>query len=160
MRILAIDPGDRRVGVAISDPTETLARPLEILTRSSWEADAAALRAIIDAHDVGLVVVGLPISLDGSIGPQARHIMVYAEELAGRLSVDVVQWDERYSSQEAEEILRRNRGRDYDPRMDIDAVAAAVILQDYLDCRQRDSGADDWNRELDQVGDESLEKGG
>ncbi len=135
MRVLALDVGERRVGVAVSDPSGTIARPLQAITRASRKEDFAAIAALVAEHGVGLVVVGRPLSLDGTEGPQARRIARYMAALAEHLDVPVVAWDERYSTVSALEILRthhpgrrarRDRGR-------IDATAAAVILQSYLD---------------------------
>ena len=136
MRILALDMGERRVGVAVSDPTGTIARPLRTLMRGSREEDFAAITALVAEHDVELVVVGQPLSLDGAEGPQARRVARYAEALAARLPVPVVAWDERFTTVAAEEILRQNRRkkkRQARTRGEVDSIAAAVILQGYLD---------------------------
>ena len=137
MRVLALDVGERRVGVAISDPTGALARPLQTLLCGSREEDFAAIAGLVAEHDVGLVVVGRPLSLDGTEGPQARRVARYAEALAAHLPVRVVSWDERYTTAEAKEILRQGRGekgrRRAHDKGKLDAVAAAVILQSYLD---------------------------
>lgn len=137
MRVLALDVGERRVGIAISDPTGTLARPLQALARGSREEDFAAIAALVAEHDVGLVVVGQPLSLDGTEGPQARRVARYAEALAAHLTVRVISWDERFTTVEAEKVLRQGR-KEKDRRRartkgELDAVAAAVILQGYLD---------------------------
>jgi putative Holliday junction resolvase len=135
-RALALDVGDRRIGVAISDPTGLIARPLTTLARGSRDEDFAAVAGLVAEHEANLVVVGRPLSLDGTEGPQARKVTRYAEALARRLAVPVVHWDERYSTAEANQILRRNRpgtGRDSRANGELDAVAAAVILQRYLD---------------------------
>lgn len=136
-KVLALDVGERRIGVAVSDPTGTLARPLKALARGSREEDVAAIAALVAAERAELVVVGRPLSLDGGEGPQARRIARYAETLAARLPVPVVLWDERYTTAEAEEILRRSRSERQRRRAraagDLDAIAAAVILQSYLD---------------------------
>lgn len=142
MRILGLDVGERRVGVAISDPTGTVVRPLQTLVSSSREKDLAAVAALVDEHDVGLVVVGQPLSLDGTEGPQARRIARYALALAEHLSVPVVSWDERFTTVAAKEILSRNRSRKKRQRArakgQVDAIAAAVILQSYLDSQNND----------------------
>jgi len=125
------------VGIAISDPTGTVARPLQALVRGSREEDFAAIAALVVEHDIGLVVVGRPLSLDGTEGPQARRVARYAEALAARLPVRLVSWDERFTTVEAEEILRQSRSKREMRRArtagELDAVAAAVILQSYLD---------------------------
>ena len=137
MRVLGLDVGERRVGIAISDPTGTVARPLQALVRGSREEDFAAIAALVVEHDIGLVVVGRPLSLDGTEGPQARRVARYAEALAARLPVRLVSWDERFTTVEAEEILRQSRSKREMRRArtagELDAVAAAVILQSYLD---------------------------
>lgn len=143
MRILALDMGERRVGIAISDLTGSLARPLRALVRGSREEDFAAIAAIVAEHGVGLVVVGQPLELDGTEGPQSRRVAHYANALAAHLSIRVVLWDERFTTMEAEEILRQRRSEKKRRRArvsgELDAIAAAVILQSYLDSRYLDS---------------------
>ncbi len=129
--------GERRVGVAVSDPTGTVARPLQTLVRGSRQEDFAAIAALVAEHDVGLVVVGRPLSLDGTEGPQARRVSRYVDALAAQLPVRVVLWDERFTTATAHEILRQSRGkkrrRQARSAGEVDAIAAAVILQSYLD---------------------------
>ena len=135
MRILALDVGERRIGIAVSDPTRTLARPLRVLVRGTREEDFAALGSLASEYKAELIVVGMPYSLDRTEGPQARRIARYLEDLSAHLSVSMVPWDERYSTAVAKDILRQNRGnsnRQRD-RGGVDAIAAAVILQSYLD---------------------------
>jgi putative Holliday junction resolvase len=137
VRVLGLDMGERRVGVAISDPTGTVARPLQTLVRGSRVEDFAAIAGLVAEYDVGLVVVGRPLSLDGTEGPQARRVARYVEALAARLPIHVVLWDERFTTVAAQEILRQSRGkkkrRQARSAGEVDAVAAAVILQSYLD---------------------------
>jgi putative Holliday junction resolvase len=137
VRILGLDPGERRIGIAISDPTGTLAHPLQVLVRGSREEDFAAIAALVAEHDVELIVVGWPLSLDGTEGPQARRVARYTDALAACLPVPVVSWDERFTTAAADEILRQIRGRKRRRRArargQVDAIAAAVILQSYLD---------------------------
>jgi putative Holliday junction resolvase len=142
MRVLALDVGARRVGIAISDLSGALARPLQALMRRSREEDFAAIAAVVAEHDIELIVVGQPFSLDGTVGPQAQRITRYAEALAKHLSVQIVMWDERFTTMEAEEILRQRRSekkrRQARTSGELDAIAAAVILQSYLDSRYLD----------------------
>ena len=137
MRILGLDVGERRVGIAISDPTGTVVRPLQTLMRGSREQDWAAITALVAEHDVELIVVGQPLSLDGTVGPQARRIARYADALAEHVSIPVVPWDERFTTAKAKEIIFQSRGKKKRRRArvegTIDAIAAAVILQSYLD---------------------------
>lgn len=152
MRILALDVGERHVGVAISDPTGLIARPLLTLEHTSDEDDFVAIADLVAEHGAELVVVGRPLSLDGTEGPQARRVARYTEGLAEHVSVPVVAWDERFSTARADAILRQTRKEKAKRRArsngEIDAIAAAVILQDYLDSRIEDDRMgvheDDW----------------
>jgi len=142
VRVMALDPGDRRIGIALSDLTGTLARPLQSLVRRSRAEDLGIIRSLIEQNDVELLVIGMPLSLSGERGPQARKVIRYAAMLGEALPVPVVTWDERYSSAAAREILQRNRGRgkerSWRKQGIVDAVAAAVILQGYLDSQDRE----------------------
>ena len=146
MRILGLDPGERRIGISISDPTGTLAHPLQTLVRGSREEDFSAIAALVAEHDVELVVVGWPLSLDGTEGPQARRVARYTDALAACLPVPVVSWDERFTTVAANEILRQIRGRKGRRRArargQVDAIAAAVILQSYLDSADQSAVVD------------------
>jgi putative Holliday junction resolvase len=133
VRLLALDVGERRIGVALSDPLQITARPLSTIVRSSRQEDFRKISGLVQDHEVEKVIVGLPLSLDGSEGPQARQIRRYGERMAKAVPVPVVYWDERYSSSTAEEILRAKRRRGKHERAEIDATAAAVILQSFLD---------------------------
>jgi putative Holliday junction resolvase len=132
-RILALDLGEKRIGVALSDEGRRFARSLLVFKRSSRAADFARIGELIAAHDVTLVLVGLPIRLDGVEGSKAAWARDYGAALGSELRVAIEFWDESLSTVKAEASLeargesrRKRRGR-------IDAVAAAVILQDYLD---------------------------
>ena len=141
MRVLAIDFGERRIGLAVSDPSGVLARPLETVagSRNLDEAAATVLRAIhaFEAADepIGTVVVGLPKRLDGSPNDQTPRAAEFAAILARRCGKTVVLQDERLTSHEAEQLLAV-RERDWRVRKRrLDAAAAAVILQEYLDMK-------------------------
>jgi putative Holliday junction resolvase len=143
VRVLALDIGERRIGVAISDPTGTVARPVCTIERASREEDFTAINDLVDEHGAELVIVGLPLTLRGEIGPQAETVERYAQALAGALPVPLRMWDERYSTASAEEVLkgRKREGRRSLGRRGIDAVAAAFILQGFLDSM---SGSEEW----------------
>jgi putative Holliday junction resolvase len=138
VRVIGIDLGERRIGLAVSDPSATLARPLCTLARDrSDEAAVSALAAAIDAlnaeDEVACVVVGLPMRLDGSTSDQTTRVQKMVALLLSRTAIPVVLQDERLSSREAEERLAV-RERDWRKRKaKLDAASAAVILQDYLD---------------------------
>jgi len=129
MVIIALDIGERRIGVAVSDPSGTLATPYGIIERRSRSEDFAAIAQLVRKLGAQRVVVGLPISVDGKIGSQARRVSRYARALSRVLTVPVEMVDERYSTFIAQDLLaeagRRNRAH-------VDAAAAAVILQEYL----------------------------
>ena len=139
--MLGIDAGQRRVGVAISDELGLLASPLVVLDRRRGLASVLdALSALSRREAVDHVVVGLPLNADGSTGPQARRAQHFARLTSKAVGLPVELWDERLSTREAEDILRA-QGRDLRrlrQRGEIDAVAAAVILQDYLDHGKRE----------------------
>jgi putative Holliday junction resolvase len=128
--MIALDVGERRVGVAVSDPTGLLATPHSIIQRRSKAEDFAAVARLVDELAARRVVVGLPLTLDGDVGPQARRVARYARALAEALDVPVELHDERYSTVTAGELLAAGGRRGRTP---VDAAAAAVILQDYLD---------------------------
>lgn len=133
MRVLALDVGDKRVGVAISDPSQIIARGLKVIRRGSRQGDFAAVARLVEEYGVERVVVGHPRSLDGTIGEQAEKVEHYAAGLAEVLTVPVLLWDERFSTVSADRLMREAGLRGKKKRERIDAVAAAVILQDYLD---------------------------
>ena len=124
-RVLAIDPGDKRIGVAISDPTRTIARPLTVIEHTSRELDASAIGQLAAEHSVQLILVGLPFDLGGEIGPQARKALRLADAVRRVSEIEVRTWDESGSTEAAAAV--------HDNDVPLDARAAAVILQDFLD---------------------------
>jgi len=136
MRILALDLGDVRIGVALSDETETLATGLKTLQSFGPRKDAQAISALVREHEVGEVVVGMPWRLDGSLGPQGERVTAFVERLRRSLRVPVALWDERLSSVAADELLAEAGVRRRDRKSRIDRAAATLILQGYLDARK------------------------
>jgi putative Holliday junction resolvase len=133
MRHLALDVGDERIGIAISDRTGYLARPLEIIPRRAGASSFLRLQEIIEENDVEVIVVGLPLLPDGSEGKQVDSTRAYVRGLKEYTDLPIVYWDERYSTRRAMQILVRNRRGRRRRRRPTDDVAAAVILQEYLD---------------------------
>ena len=129
-RLLGLDVGERRIGVALSDAERRLASPLEIIVRRGALQDFGRLADLTRQHAVSAIVVGLPRTLRGEIGPQARRVQRWVERLTPHLDVPVVYADERYSTAEA---ARRVAASGRRAPAHLDAAAAAVILQDYLD---------------------------
>ena len=131
MRYLALDLGDRRIGVAVSDTLGIVARPVEVFERASRKEDFAYIGALIKAYEVDSLICGLPLNMDGTEGPQAEWVRDYSGALADTLSIPVLLWDERLTTEDAKEILHA-QGKPIEKDW-LDAVAAAVILQNYLD---------------------------
>ena len=136
MRSLGLDIGDKRIGVALSDPEEILASPLTTIVRADDKTTLDAIVNLIDNHQVQRVVVGLPYSLDGSIGSQANKVMSFIEQLSKYIDVDIEVLDERLSTVTAENLLIEAGIKSEKRKERRDAAAAAVILQGYLDSRK------------------------
>lgn len=133
MRILGLDVGDKRIGVAISDPEEILATPLAIIAREDDKKAIADIIELVDRHGVERIVVGMPYSLNGSIGGQANKVMDFAERLSKHTTASMKTWDERLSTVAVERLLREAGNKKAGKRAKRDAAAAAFILQGYLD---------------------------
>lgn len=133
-RALGLDLGSRRIGVALSDSAGTLATPYEVVPRSGDRArDHRRIAELVEEADAELVVVGMPLSLDGTVGPAAAGVESEVAELRDHLTVPVEVWDERLSTVEATRRLRSAGVSGRKRRHVIDQVAATVILQSWLD---------------------------
>ncbi len=132
MRILAVDVGEKRIGIALSDALGWLATPLTVIAYKEPKDGLAAIEELIRTHGVEQVIVGYPRSLNGTVGPQAKRVDKFVSQLHARVQVPVLLWDERLSTAQAE---RHETGRSVQ-RDRIDALAAAVILQSYLDAKR------------------------
>jgi putative Holliday junction resolvase len=132
MRSLGLDIGERRIGVALSDPDGILASPLTIINRTDESLDIEAIIDIVKSKDAGRVIVGLPCSLDGSLGEQAEKVKAFTRKLTSRLQVPLEYRDERLTTVMAER-LGRAAGKKAKRKAGNDAQAAALILQGYLD---------------------------
>ncbi|HEY3276814.1 MAG TPA: Holliday junction resolvase RuvX [Syntrophorhabdaceae bacterium] len=133
MRVLSLDVGDRRIGLALSDPTHTLAQALEVLTRTTAKKDLEALKKIAVDHDVGEIVVGLPKDLSGAMGKRGQSVADFAAEIERVTGLPVVLWDERFSTNEANRIFEMHQVNSKKRKPFIDMMAAQIILQGYLD---------------------------
>jgi putative Holliday junction resolvase len=141
MRLLALDVGDRRVGVAVSDAAGLIAMPLTVLRRTSKAEDFGKLASLLREQGAEKLVIGHPLNTDGSVGPQARRVERYVAAMsealeAEGLSVPIILWDEHGSTQRAQALMIEAGRSAKNRRQRIDAAAAAVILQDYLDEQQ------------------------
>lgn len=133
MRILGLDIGDRRLGVAISDPEEIIASPLTVLIRDNDSATIDAIVQLVDQYNVKRIVVGLPYSLDGSLGAQASKVKDFVDKLALSTSAGIELRDERLSTVAVERLLRGTGNKKAREKSRLDSAAAAFILQGYLD---------------------------
>jgi putative Holliday junction resolvase len=139
MRILALDVGDRRIGVAVSDEMGWTAQGLETLVRSDLRQDLSRLAGLVQSREVVQVVVGLPRHLDGHLGPQAQKVLAFVELLKKQISVPVFMWDERLTSREAERTLIEAHVSRSKRKTVLDQMAAVLILQSYLNARQAEA---------------------
>lgn len=133
VRYLALDIGEARIGVAVSDPTGRVAIPLDVLDARALARELRPLRRIVDDYEPDMMVVGLPLSLSGEEGPQALSVRDAAERYAHELGVAVDYWDERLSSAEAKRIMSAAGVPDRKKRGALDKLAASLVLQSYLD---------------------------
>ena len=134
--LLGLDVSDTRIGVALSDALGVAAHPLCTLTRKNRQVDLIAISDLVSIHKVERVVIGLPLSLDGSIGPQAEKIQKFAKRLEHVIDVPIEFQDERFTTAEAEDILRELNKDTKAQKELIDEVAAVLILKDYLNSDQ------------------------
>ncbi len=130
---MGLDIGDRRIGVAVSDPGGILANPLVIIERRDDERDIQAIKNIVQQYEIGRIVAGLPLSLDGTIGPQAEKVRSFIDKLKEQSSVPVEMRDERLTTVSARRFMREANPKKRKVKRRDDAFAAALILQGYLD---------------------------
>jgi len=135
--ILGIDYGRKRIGVAMSDVGRRIASPLSTIDASDNAPAVASIKSLAEKHGAGEIVVGLPRSMNGSLGPMARETMEFVEELRASVDVPVQTWDERLTTAQAErEMISADMTR-AKRRQKLDKVAAQIMLQSYLDSRSR-----------------------
>ena len=127
-RILAIDPGDERIGLALSDPTETISRPLKVIRHRSRRENVERILCEVEEHSVEKIVVGVAYDVEGNVGPQARKALRLVDALSELTDLPIETWDESGSSK----VFAKTRRKD----QPIDALAAAHILQEYLDAER------------------------
>jgi putative Holliday junction resolvase len=134
-RILALDHGTKRIGVALSDELGWTAQPLETYERRTLERDIAHIQDLVRTHDVEQVLLGLPLRLNGQEGPAVQGVHQFLERLAEALPVPVVTWDERMTTKAAEELLIAADMSRKKRKGVVDRVAAAILLQSYLEAQ-------------------------
>ncbi|MBN2781210.1 MAG: Holliday junction resolvase RuvX [Candidatus Marinimicrobia bacterium] len=136
-RILAVDFGNRRIGVAVSDPLQIIATPLETLTITSLKDGVSRLAALCGEIGPEAVIMGYPLGTSGNKTEQTIIVDEVIEALSARTDIPIIKWDERYTSVEAEQILRQQGIKTRDNKGIIDQLAARIMLQEFLDSRSK-----------------------
>ncbi len=136
MKIMAVDYGDTRTGLAMCDKSEFLASPLKIITMKDFDRCVQMVAEEVKLNKAEMVVVGNPINMNGTYGPRSEKCNLFAEKLRGLVDVEVKMWDERSSTVSAIGIMNENNKRGKKRKESLDAVAAAIILESYLAYRK------------------------
>ncbi len=131
-RILCLDVGNARIGIAVSDPSRTIASPVEVLRRTGWGPDSRHIKALCDQYETDEVLSGLPLNMDGTEGFQAKSVREFCAQLE-KLGLKVFYQDERLTTVTAEEILLEDNMSRSGRKQNVDKIAAAVILRQWLD---------------------------
>ena len=158
-RILALDYGTKRIGVALSDELGWTAQPLETIERRTLDRDIAYIASLVSRHEVARVVLGLPLQLDGREGPAIQAMREFTAKLETAISVPLVHWDERMTTKAAEDLLiaadvsrKKRKGA-------VDRVAAAILLQSYLASLESTSPTESWtDLQPDEAGVETSDE--
>jgi putative Holliday junction resolvase len=133
MRILALDHGTKRVGVAVSDETKTIAQPLEYILAEPFAAFLERLKKILAEKEIDLILIGQPRNMDGSYGPAALKAQEFVAALGAKFAVPIKTWDERLTTTQAQKFLISAGVRRDQRKEKVDKTAAAILLQSYLD---------------------------
>jgi len=133
MRILALDHGSKRIGIAVSDELKVIAQPLEFIAAEPFADLLARLRELIRDKQVEIILVGMPRNMDGSYGPAALKVQAFVAALKGALTVAIRTWDERLTSAQANRVLIQGNVRRDKRKQNVDKMAAAILLQSFLD---------------------------
>ena len=151
-RIVCLDIGDVRIGVAVSDPAGIIASPVDVIKRIGWGPDTAKIRNICDMYQTNRVLSGLPLNMDGSEGFQAEKVRSFCAQLE-KCGLNIIFQDERLSTVSAEDVLVESRVSRSDRKQVVDKIAAAVILQQWLD--KKNMEAMDMNDKMNRIPDEN-----
>jgi putative holliday junction resolvase len=133
MRILALDHGTRRIGVAVSDELQIIAQPLEYIAPEPFADFLARLNEIIRAKEISLLLIGMPRNMDGSYGPAALKVQEFVAALKDAVTIPIKTWDERLTTVQAQKFLIQGGVRRDQRKQKVDKTAAAILLQSYLD---------------------------
>jgi putative Holliday junction resolvase len=132
-RILALDHGTKRIGIAISDELKMIAQPLEFVPAAPYDSFLARLQQLIQEKNVELLLVGMPRNMDGTYGPAALTVQQFVTELKKAVALPIKVWDERLTSAQANRLLIQGNVRRDARKQKVDKMAAAILLQSYLD---------------------------
>src|SRR5258707_8359538 len=135
MRILALDHGTKRIGVAVSDELKLIAQPLEFILAEPFKAFLERLQELLKDKEVELILVGMPRNMDGSYGPAALKVREFVAALKSAVAIPIATWDERLTSAQANRYLIQGNVRREKRKEKVDQMAAAILLQSYLDSR-------------------------
>jgi len=135
MRILALDHGTKRIGVAVSDELKMIATPLEFIPAEPFAALLERLKQILREKEVELILIGMPRNMDGSYGPAALKVQEFVAVLRDAITIPIQTWDERLTSAQANRFLLEGNVRREDRKQKVDKMAAAILLQSWLDSR-------------------------
>lgn len=134
MRLLGIDHGSKTLGLALSDPNQSVVTPLKTIQRGKFEADVAAIKKVIDDYGVGGIIVGWPLNMDGRPGPRTQSVSDYLKMLEPKLNIWMAVWDERLSTDTAQRLMAEDMHLSFEKRdRAVDALAAQAILQGAVD---------------------------
>lgn len=145
-RVIALDVGDVRIGVAVSDPTGAIAQPLEVYRRVGYGPDSRYVKALCDRYETDRVVLGLPLNMDGTLGAQAQKAQDFGRVLQEKMGLNVSYQDERMTTVTAEQVLIGGNVRREDRRLYVDKLAAAVILEQWLASQSRQKEDEPWKK--------------
>jgi putative Holliday junction resolvase len=133
MRILAIDHGTRRMGIAVSDESHMIAQPLEFIPAEPFADFFARLKVLLIEKEVGLILIGMPRNMDGTYGPAAQKVKAFIEELKKHFALPIRTWDERLTTVQAHKFLSASKVKGTQRKQKVDQAAAAILLQSFLD---------------------------
>ncbi len=133
MRILSLDHGTVRIGVAVSDEMKIIATPLEFIPTEPFDKAVARLQQLLREKEVELILIGMPRNMDGSYGPATEKVKAFIAALGPHITTPIKTWDERLTSAQANRVMLEGNVRREQRKQHVDAMAAAILLQSYLD---------------------------
>lgn len=136
MRVLGLDVGSKKIGVAMSDSTQSIAQGLKVYRRTCLKDDLEEVKRLAEEHTITEIVIGLPKDLSGTIGKKAQEVMAFAEQVQKYTRIPIVLWDERFSTNEANRVFELAQVNHKKRKPFIDMIASQIILQGYLDAQQ------------------------